>query len=249
LTSDLKNVIQIIFLISAISGVAQNDNTFIIDNYYIPQNLLIAVKRDTIAANRFEDKNFIIESSCSGEFGGSLLFTDKKKSKKYECTSVCCRTINKIGDSYIVTNSLAHMMGSTNIMEIRNPRHLKLYNEREEKLVKYIGEDESTSTQGTNNLLDSIGILTVLSFPYKDKLYHLIDDGSIKIAEIKNRKFRVIVTVLKDDINPYFGAVYKNDLDHMILEFDVPKNNGTEIIHRKGCFDIFENHIKVYWIN
>ncbi len=149
----------------------------------------------------YEDYKFIVNSSCSGEFGGSLYFIDKKTNIRYECRCNCAVSLLKNNGKYNVTASLAHLAGFTNVFEIEDPLKLKVYNrdyikkkrdaakKKHQLYVGVIGDDESNSTQGTTQLIDSVGITSATSFIYNSKIYYVVKKyKDVSIDTISNKK-------------------------------------------------------------
>src|ERR1700743_293202 len=71
------------------------------------------IRKGSFIPPMYEDDNYIVNSSCSGEFGGSLYFIDKKTNIKYECRCNCAVSLLKNNGKYNVTASLAHLAGFT----------------------------------------------------------------------------------------------------------------------------------------
>lgn len=146
----------------------------------------------------YEDNAFIVTSSCNGEWGGSVFFEDKLTKKKYKCSATCPILVNKFKDSYIITATLSHMMGFTQIIQIKDPKQLQLLKKRPAK--KNAGTYESRSTKGASILVDSIGVLALTSFIYQDESYHLISKGydlgggmpATYLSKIENGKFKSV---------------------------------------------------------
>lgn len=156
-------------------------------NYYLNSEM----KWELLTKNQkgepfFEDDKFMVYTCCVGEFGGAIFFTDKKSNRVYSCPAICATIINKVGEIYFVTNSLAHMEGSTEILKIEDPT--KLYELTADSLknncnwwtqfVTY--EDHFAGMKkfeiGTQKILDTIGVLTMASFVFNDQLYHINSD-------------------------------------------------------------------------
>lgn len=134
----------------------------------------------------FEDERFIIRTCCMGEFGGAIFFTEKQSKRVYSCPSTCVVNINKINGSYYVTNSLAHMSSSTEILRIDDPT--KLYELKADNLkngcnwyMRFVTSKDGYAGMrkfeiGTQKILDTIGVLTMTSFIYNKQLYHINTD-------------------------------------------------------------------------
>lgn len=146
------------------------------------------------------DSNFVIAQFCAGEFGGTLYFFDLKDNKEYYCPATCATAVNKIEDKYIVTNSLAHMDGSSEVLEITKPKSLI---ELDFDTVKYWGNFWYSSVwdgqslerydslinmiRGENKqILDTVGVLIYTSFKYQKGIFHIYRSTGIYYDTIPN---------------------------------------------------------------
>ena len=222
----------------------QNEKQFDIKEEIITDGSLKKTKADFKSQNPnfFEDENYIVSRTCSGEWGGSIRFKNKKTGIEYACEATCAIVINKIDGKYFVTNSLAHMSGYTELLEIDNPSSMEQFKLREQqqlngvKLARYKGETESHSRKGTKQLADSTGILTIASFQHKGQIFHIVTDfEKTFLAKVENRKFVPIDTISKISIWDYNQEVIKTINNHFIVLFNNDKTNGY--------LDIFENKI------
>jgi len=173
--------------------VLKNDTLFGVnrtETYFLNKDEWSFYKKGYLTGSfSYQDEKFIVVSTCSGEWGGSLYFMDKHNGKKYECSCTCAVNIIKDENGYIVTASLSHMAGFTNIFLIADPTKLKEYNRdylkkkksgfekknRGLKYVSYVGENESRSGLGETKLVDSIGIITATSFSCDSQIYYLVE--------------------------------------------------------------------------
>jgi hypothetical protein len=171
----------------------------------------------------FEDNEYIVTSTCSGEWGGTIYFLNKKTKRIYKSACTCAVTVLKKNNKYNVTASLAHMSGFTNIFEVKNPTLMELHHKDiNRKKIGYVGDNESRSQKGTNQIIDSIGVETLASFKYNSKIYYLVEKrGLVYLDSIKNRKL-VVIEDLTDlniqssyPVNRYCSGksiyTYKND--------------------------------------
>ena len=214
---------------------------------FVKQDNLPNISKSEIKVNRdniFEDSLFIVSKSCSGEWGGTIKFKNKISGIEYSAASTCPVVVNKLNDKYYVTNTLAHMSGSSKILEISNPDSMTIFElpkpraKKEKNIFRYVGDDESKSTIGTKKLVDSIGVLTLASFPYNEQLYHIVTDfKKTFITKIEENKFVTIDTVSEKTLWTYGPAVFVSDSGHFLVWFE---NQETE-----GYLDIFENQITV----
>ncbi|MDB5132854.1 MAG: hypothetical protein JWR02_2603 [Mucilaginibacter sp.] len=142
----------------------------------------------------FEDDEYFITSTCSGEWGGTIYFLNKKTKKIYKSACTCAVNVIKENNKYNVTASLAHMSGFTNIFEVENPMLLVRHHEDiNRKKIGYVGDNESRSKKGTNQIIDSVGVETLASFKYNSKIYYLVEKhGAVYLDYINNKKLTVV---------------------------------------------------------
>ncbi|HWW38564.1 MULTISPECIES: hypothetical protein [unclassified Pedobacter] len=180
----------------------------------------------------FEDNDYVVRKTCSGEWGGSIIFKNKKTGIEYCCSSTCPVVVNKLFGKYIVTNTLAHLSGSSEIIEIENPSSMSPFQLSKPRKVKgkkirYVGDDESKSVLGTRKLVDSIGVLTLASFLYKEELFHIITDfHKTFLAKIQNGKFVTMNKISDKSIWTYNPAVIKTVDDRNLVFFENEEVNG-----------------------
>jgi hypothetical protein len=189
----------------------------------------------------YQDEDYLVRKTCSGEWGGTIYFKDKKTGVEYSCQSTCPVAVYKINDKYFVTNTLGHMSGFSDVTEIDNPKNLdifKLPKPRQKKgniIIRAVGDDESKSTKGIKKLVDTTGILTIASFPYNQQLYYIITDfEKTFLAIIENKKFKTIDTIANESYWTYDPEVIKTTDNHYITFFDNDKAKGyLEVIGNK----------------
>jgi hypothetical protein len=194
--------------------------------------------------NIFEDSLYIVSKTCSGEWGGTIKFKNKKTGIEYSASSTCAVVVNKLKGKYYITNTLAHLGGFSEILEISNPEVMNVFElpkpkrKKGKTIIRYVGDDESKSTRGTKQLVDSIGVLTLASFTYNEQLYHIVTDyKKTFLTKIENNKFITLDTITDTSIWTYDPEVFVKSDGHLIVLF---KNQEVE-----GALDIYENQITV----
>lgn len=222
-------------------------------DYYLSGNKWLPLGRRFKLPPVFEDDKFVVTSTCSGEWGGSIYFRDKRTGKLYECQSTCTVNVLKKDNRYFITSMLAHMSGFTNIFEIDDPTKLKLYNfdsiqkkanadkNRGKIRIYPVGYNESKSQRGTIQLVDSIGVLAITSFMYDSKIFYLIiKDAKTDITTIKNNKLVTLDTLFDKNlwIDASINRVYP---DRVVCSF-----NGD---NASGFVDIQNNRLVFYSFN
>ena len=152
--------------------------------------------------NFFEDDLYIVSKTCSGEWGGTIKFKNKQTGIEYACSATCPVVVNKLNGKYVITNTLAHLSGYSEIIEVDNPDSLSIFKlpkpriKEGKTIIRYAGDNESKSTKGFRQVMDSVGILTIATFPYNEQLYHIITDfRKTFVAKIEHSKFVTIDTI------------------------------------------------------
>jgi hypothetical protein len=192
----------------------------------------------------FQDGLYFVRKTCSGEWGGSVWFKNKKTGIEYSCNATCPVEINKYNGKYIITCTLAHLSGSTEIIEIANPDSMDIFKlpepraKKRKMIYRYVGDNESKSTKGTKQLIDSIGVLTLASFQYNGQLYNIVTDfRKTFVTRIVNKKFVTIDTISNESLRTYDPEVIKTKDNHYITFFTNEKVSGY--------IDLFDNKINV----
>jgi hypothetical protein len=193
-------------------------------------------------SNFYEDDKYVVRTTCSGEWGGTVWFKNKKTGIERSCIASCPVVINKLDGKYFVTATLNHLVGFSQIIEIDNPESLTVFKLPKpravigKRIIRAVGDDESNSTRGSKILLDTMKISILVSFPFNGELYHIITDyKKTYIAKIENKKFLTIDTISNKSIWTNDPEVIKTVDGHSIVLFH---NERTA-----GYLDIFNDKI------
>jgi hypothetical protein len=188
----------------------------------------------------YEDTDYIVTKTCSGEWGGTVKFKNKETGKEFSCAATCPVSINKMNDKYVVTSALAHLIGHSEVLEISDPKNLEIFKlppprkKRGKKEFRYVGDDESKSKKGTTVLLDSVGILIRGSFIFKEELYQIIlDNEKLFVGKIDRGRIRIIKLISSNRLFTYDDEILSTKNSHLIVPIG------------GGYLDIFENKIRV----
>jgi hypothetical protein len=133
----------------------------------------------------YEDELFRIRKTCSGEFGGSVWFKNKKTGIIRGCQALCPIAVTKKDKAFIVTASIAHGPGTIRILKISKPNKLKKISSPKPRTdtipgtdsiyqFYYVGDFESRSLKGANVLLDTSGVIALVSYTYGNELFLVI---------------------------------------------------------------------------
>jgi hypothetical protein len=155
----------------------------------------------------YEDEGYTVSQTCSGEWGGTIKFRNKKTGIEYSCSATCPISVNKIGGDYFVTKSLNHLSGSTGILQISQPDSMDIFqlppprgtNGKTE--FRYVGDTESKSRKGTTTLIQIGGMLALQSFEYNGQLFQVITDfKKTYVAKVENEKFIFLQLISERDL-------------------------------------------------
>lgn len=180
----------------------------------------------------YSDSKYEIWSTCDGERGGKVYFKNKENAKTYVTPATCAVSVNKIKNKYYLSNSLAHLSGFSDVLEIVDPQKLNPYH-LDKKVFKKItvAGSENLSTTGSKKIVDSSAVLIRTSFVYNNKLYSILTDNEGKkntISEIENDKFHT-VQELPDDLFYHEPIIIKDKDNHQKIYFQHPKSGTLEI--------------------
>ena len=189
----------------------------------------------------FEDETYIVTATCSGEWGGSIKFLNKKSRVTYAASATCPVSVNKIKTSYYVSSSLRHIGTFSEFIRIDDPEKMEIYRETTESSGgKLVGSDESHSTKGTVGLMGGQFVFEGLqtSFVYNDNIYYILcDDYETFLGKIENNRIVKLKIISKTLLCASKSTSYKSDTNHLIVPFY--SDNGS------GYYEIFENQIIV----
>lgn len=242
---------RIITIISIIILTLNSIKTYSQINFNIVDTVLNENYRRTIknlnlGTNNvfFEDSLYTVKKTCFGEWGGSIWFKNKKSGIEYSCTATCPVVVNKIHNKYYVTASLAHLVGFSEIIEINNPDSMEIFKMPEPRYKKGKlrvydpGDSESKSNKGTKILVDSVGVITMYSFVYKEQLVHILYDYKRTfLSKIEKNKFVTIDTIYNGRLPMSNSEVYNTENSGLIILFNEEKN--------KGFLEIKDNKITI----
>lgn len=205
----------------------------------------------------YEDDKFYVYPGCAGEFGGSIFFRDKQNGKTYSYFATCPLQVLKQDAAYIICNSMDHMYGSSSFLKIKDPTQLFLLEDEVQKTsdIWYMNVDSLKdirnwpSISGVSDYAHAVGVLTLVSYQYLDKLYSIqYTDSSMYIAIHKNDSIVPIQTIIKNRISMGFPEIIqfgnktlafhnsegsyfsKNSSDKPVMKITAIEDNSIEFI-------------------
>lgn len=228
----MKRLYLILFLFIAYFHVlAQSKDIFKVQQTVIKENNGGRFK--SANPNFYEDEDYVVQKTCMGEFGGIVIFKNKKTGIAYYCGATCPVIVNKMNGKYIVSNTLLHLSGFSEVIQIDNPAALQVLKPGKPTIGEG-GNIEAGSTKGRKQVLDTMGVLILVSFPYEGELYHITTDfKNTYISKIEGNKFVNIGLVANESFWSYRAEVIQTKENHYVIFFG---NN-------KGYLDIFGDQI------
>ena len=193
----------------------------------------------------FEDENYTVTRTCSGEWGGTIIFLNKVSGISYSAAASCPVAVNKINSKYYVTSTLNHIGSFSEFIRIENPEELEIFKSgprfiSEKSVSKIRGSDESHSKKGVKNLMNGqfVYYTALTSCVYQNQLYHILcDDEKTFLAKIEDSTIINIGTISANYLCSTTPSYYTTSENHKIFPFYGEKT--------EGYYDIFENQITV----
>ncbi|WP_107040413.1 hypothetical protein [Brumimicrobium mesophilum] len=235
-----------IFLILILSSSSYSQTKFTIIDTTIVGNYEEAIENLKILNDSifYEDTLYSVRKTCSGEWGGSIWFKNKRTGIEYSCAATCPVVVNNVNGKYYVTATLAHMVGSSEIIEINDPDSMEIFKmpkprqkKRKQKIYN-VGDNESRSRLGTTLLVDSIGVLTLGSFTHRNQLLHIVSDyDHTYLCKIEESRFITIDTICIGRLPIYRSEINETENNTLVILFN---SNDT-----KGYLEIKNSKIEI----
>lgn len=150
----------------------------------------------------FEDDEFVVFNDCHGEWGGTIYFFDKKTKKIYYTESTCANTVIKDKGNYLVLAHLGHMLGSSELKSIPDPRMLTQAKENEiNKTKNGAALGYMDKTEAYTKIFDFSSCLIFSTFLYNDRQIFIVNYFQRTfLAEIINNEIQIIHPFFNDGL-------------------------------------------------
>jgi len=169
----------------------------------------------------FEDDDFIVFNDCHGEWGGTIYFYDKVSRTIHFTESTCANSVYKRDGKYIVLAHLGHMMGTSDIKIIENPRKLTIAKKREINKIKEGGALGYSDKSKTYEELNLYGIQLFSTFKYEERQLYIVNLNELTfLAEIEGNEIQIVHPIFDNEIYTHEPVTtsYENytliNLDH-----------------------------------
>lgn len=172
------------------------------------------------------DDKFIVYRNCSGEFGGTIYFYDRQSKKTYFTESTCANTLVKKNGQYQILAHLGHMMGSSEIKTIDDPKKLTRAKKNQLK-IKGGNLGYQDKTNECSKEFDLYGIQLFSVFNYKDRRLFLAHINECTfLAEIDGKEIQIVNPLFNNDkythdpITKTYGEYTLINMDFYGIAFD-----------------------------
>ncbi|WPO90656.1 hypothetical protein [Chryseobacterium sp. HR92] len=235
-------ILLVLFSLLAMASCAKQQSFFQFTTEKVDRDIVDDLKRlkaPPPPGLLYNDTTYEVWKTCSGEWGGTVYFKNKKTGKIYCAEATCPVSVNKINNNYYISNSLSHLFGSSDILEITDPETMEQVTKIPVSPSDIIMRKEYHSSKGTKKLIDTSGVIIMSSFVYKQKLYSILLNHRTKqatISELRDNKFYTIKEIDKNFFsdNPFiikesetYQKIYLQQPKPAIIEI---KNNKIRII-------------------
>ncbi|SHH50806.1 hypothetical protein SAMN04488109_4114 [Chryseolinea serpens] len=169
----------------------------------------------------FEDSRFIVFNDCHGEFGGTVYFFEKASGKIFFTESTCANSVYKEGDFYFVLAQLGHMLGTSEIKSIEDPRKLAMAGKKEISKMKdgqTLGYADKSAA--FKKLLDFFEIQLFSSFRAGQRQINIAHlNGLTFLAEINGTDIQIVNPLFNNEIYTHNPLTTRYD-DYVLVNLD-----------------------------
>lgn len=145
------------------------------------------------------DNKFIVYRKCSGEFGGTIYFFDRQSKETYFTESTCTNTVIKKNGQYQILAHLGHMMGTSVIKIINDPKKLTKAKNNQLKIKQgSLGYQDKTKEYSKE--LVFYGIQLFSTFNNRERNLFLAHfNESTFLAEINGKEIQIVNPLFNND--------------------------------------------------
>jgi hypothetical protein len=187
----------------------------------------------------YNDDTYYVHACSVGEFGGAVFFWNKQTDKTYSYPAKAVQQVFKFGDTYVVSNFLAHMSGFSDYLFIKDPTKLyELIDEKQKNFCNWYVEVDSlkgkrfsdtATASGVKYYSDTFTTRTLTTFPYNKELYSIYcTDSATILAKFQNLKLISVDTLL------HHRLYFHNANTHLADNTSVTAYEATWAVGREG---------------
>lgn len=190
----------------------------------------------------FDDNEFIIYRDCNGEWGGTIFFYEKSTKKTFFTESTCANTITKTEEGYQVLAHLGHMIGSSEIKIIPDPRKLtQIKSNRIKTIVNGEALGYTDKSNAFTKKFDLYGIQIFSKFNFEINELFIVNVADLTfIAKIENNEVEIVHPLFFNDLYTHHPITTKYG-EYTLVNLDL---YGTGLYREISTLIIHENKIK-----
>lgn len=166
------------------------------------------------------DDKFIVYRKCSGEFGGTIYFFDRQSKETYFTESTCANTVIKKNGQYQILAHLGHMMGTSEVKIIGDPKKLTKAKNNQLRIKQgSLGYQDKSNEYSKE--LDLFGIQLFSTFDIENRRLFLTNFNEITfLAEIDGKEVQIVNPLFNNDkythdpITKTYGSYTVINMDH-----------------------------------
>lgn len=162
-------------------------------------DISLPIKNQTIL---FDDKKFIVFNDCFGEWGGTVYFFDREVEDIYFTESTCSNSVYVEDGNYTVLAHLGHMIGSSEIKSIDEPRKLtKAKNGEVSKTKNGEALGYTDESDGFEKSLNLYGVQLFSTFTFYERQVYLTHLNELTfLSEIQDSVIQIVHPLFNNDI-------------------------------------------------
>lgn len=150
----------------------------------------------------YDDSEFIVYSDCFGEWGGTIYFYERSTSKIYFTESTCANTVIKSDKGYEILAHLGHMIGSSELKIVSDPRTLTLLKNKHKNRNKNgeaLGYSDKSSAFIKN--FDLYGIQILSLFMHNNQKLYVVNQSDLTfLATINKDQIEIVHPLFFNDL-------------------------------------------------
>lgn len=207
----------------------------------------------------FENEDYLVIGTSMGEFGGSIIFSDKKSDLNYFLNCTDPLMVNFKNGYYYVTEQFCGVSyGRTRILKIKDPTSLIKFNrndlpktQRQRDSVKRANSDFIKQLNNKIVLIDTSNVTASVFYPYKGRdylVYSAMNEGYNRfdeidttfLGEIVNGSLITLDTILNEPTwtEEFEPSRIKNNIYVYTYSVNAWNGLGEKFIETKGQISI-----------
>jgi hypothetical protein len=213
-----------------------------LDNDWSRADIELPVRNQPIL---YEDREFIVFRDCNGEFGGTIYFYDRTSGDTYFTESTCANSVLKKDGKFFVLAHLGHMMGSSEVKIIEDPRLLTKLKKTDinKKSAQALGYSDNSGAHLIH--LDMFNVQLFSTFNYEERQFYIAHINDLTfLAEIDGTDIQIVHPLFDSEIYTH-DPITRTYGDYILMNLDF---YGTALDKEVSVLILHGNQlIKIDW--